>query len=126
MDQFTLDTFILFVHDINRIKPFYIDLLGFKIVESYGDNWLLLDAGNAKIGLHKIGAEGLDSAASKEVIHNTKMVFSILSELEVVRQKFVEAGIVMKEIQHWDGYDYRVCDGLDPEGNVFQLKQYIH
>jgi len=29
----------------------------------------------------------------------------------------------MREIKTFDGYAYWLCDGQDPEGNVFQLKQ---
>jgi hypothetical protein len=29
----------------------------------------------------------------------------------------------VKEITTFDNYDYWLCDGEDPEGNVFQLRQ---
>jgi hypothetical protein len=29
----------------------------------------------------------------------------------------------MQEVTTFDGYDFWLCDGKDPEGNVFQIKQ---
>jgi hypothetical protein len=29
----------------------------------------------------------------------------------------------MREIKTFDNYEYWLCDGEDPEGNVFQLKR---
>jgi hypothetical protein len=29
----------------------------------------------------------------------------------------------MQQIKTFENYDYWLCDGADPEGNIFQLKQ---
>ena len=33
------------------------------------------------------------------------------------------AGVSMLELKRYDGFAYLLCDGEDPEGNVFQLSQ---
>ena len=40
-----------------------------------------------------------------------------------MRQQLIKDNVLIKEVISFDNYDYWLCDGEDPEGNVFQLKQ---
>ena len=53
--ELTLDTIIIFVRDVDALRTFYVDILELDIVEELKSEWLLLQAGNCKIGLHKVG-----------------------------------------------------------------------
>ncbi len=93
--KLNLDTIILYVQNVDRLKFFYKDIFKLDIVEEYQSIWVLLKAGNGKIGLHKIGDQYLDK--SKEAFkfdNNTKIVFEIYEDIKKVK-----------------------------EGNIFQLKQ---
>ena len=84
---------------------------------------MLLNAGNAKIGLHKIGAPYLAQIKSGyKFDNNTKIVFEIDSDIELARDELISKNIQMREIKTFDNYPFWMCDGTDPEGNVFQLK----
>jgi hypothetical protein len=50
-------------------------------------------------------------------------VFSVPSGLNALRDKLVAAGVNMRELKRYEGFPYLLCDGEDPEGNVFQLSQ---
>lgn len=122
--QMTLDTIIIFVQNIENLRSFYIEGLGMEIIEDQQPEWLLLGAGACKVGLHKIGDAYLDS--TKEPItfdNNVKISFEIFEDIHTVRSQFIDMGILMKEVKTFDNYDYWLCDGEDPEGNVFQLKE---
>lgn len=55
--------------------------------------------------------------------NNTKLIFEIETSIKEVRKEFLAKSIEMREIKTFENYDYWLCDGIDPEGNVFQLKK---
>ena len=118
------DSIIMFVEDVEKLKLFYVDTLKLEIVEELPAEWLLLKAGNSNIGLHKIGNEYLDNSEGELKFHsNTKIVFETDEDIHQLREQLLSKGIKLKEIKTFDNYAYWLCDGEDPEGNVFQLKQ---
>lgn len=119
-----LDTIIMFVKNIDTLKQFYVDTLKLEIVEEFKSEWLLLKAGNCKIGLHKIGEQYLDANKDSFTIdNNTKIVFEIDENIYEVREQLVKKNVVLQNVKTFDNYDFWLCDGEDPEGNIFQLKQ---
>ena len=120
----SLDTIILYVHNVENLKSFYSQTFGFSIIDEYGSLWALLEAGQGKIGLHKIGEQYLDkNKGSFKFNNNTKIVFEIHEDIAQVRTHLISQNIAMRDIKTFDDYDFWLCDGEDPEGNVFQLKQ---
>jgi predicted enzyme related to lactoylglutathione lyase len=119
-----LDTIIIFVQDIGKLKNFYVGLLGLEIMEEKESTWLLLKAGKANIGLHKIGESYSNNDAQlSKTDSNTKIVFGVDEDMYKLREYLLSQNVAMKEVQTFPNYDFMVCDGQDPEGNVFQLKQ---
>lgn len=118
-----LDTIIIFVKGLESLKDFYVDVLGLEIIEETPDQWLLLGAGGCNLGLHQIGEEYLDeSNEDTKYETNTKIVFEIDGDIHVLRNDLLSKNVTIKEVMTWDNYPYLLCDGEDPEGNVFQLK----
>jgi catechol-2,3-dioxygenase len=110
------------VQNVDRLKSFYVDLLNLEIVEESTSEWLLLKAGHCHIGLHKIG-EQYSSEEAFKFDNNTKLVFDVSEDLYAAREPLVQENTHMQEIKTFDGYPFFLCDGEDPEGNVFQLRQ---
>jgi catechol-2,3-dioxygenase len=52
-----IDTIIIFVRDVDKLKSFYTGILHLDIIEESKSEWLLLKAGNCHIGLHRIGSQ---------------------------------------------------------------------
>lgn len=122
--QFNVDTIILYVQDLERLTSFYTQIFKFDIIEAYPSSWVLLNAGNAKIGLHQAGRQWLDkNKVASGTNSNTKIVFELNEDINRVRGHLIDQQVSMGEIKTFDNYDYWLCDGEDPEGNVFQLKQ---
>lgn len=118
-----VDSILLFVQNIDNLKAFYVTLLGLEVVEEIPTTWLLLNAGTCTIGLHKIGAAYRDENQEEfKFDNNTKIVFEVEGDLSAYRENLLSNNIKLGEIMSWDTYPYWVCDGEDPEGNIFQLK----
>lgn len=119
-----LETIIIFVQNVDKLKKFYVDIFGFEIIEETPSQWLLLKAGNCNIGLHKISQEYLEeNQAAFKFDNNTKIVFETEDDIHTLRQELLSKDVKIKEIMTWENYDYWLCDGEDPEGNVFQIKK---
>lgn len=119
-----LDSVILYVQDVDNLKKFYQHNFQFPVVEEYGTVWALLDAGSVKIGLHQMGAEYLAKIEpGYKFDSNTKIVFEIEQDIHLVRNDLIREQVLMREVKTFDNYDFWLCDGEDPEGNIFQLKQ---
>ena len=74
--KLNLDTIILFVQNVDKLRSFYVDTLKLEIIEETNSAWLLLKAGNCNIGLHKIGDEYQENSKGEVRFHNnTKIVF---------------------------------------------------
>ena len=119
-----LDCIIIFGQNIDRLKRFYIDILKLSLVEEIISEWVLLDAGNCRIGLHKVGkAFRQEKAPDFKVSNNTKLIFMVDEDIVELRNSLLHQNVTIREIKTFDNYDFWICDGEDPEGNVFQLKQ---
>lgn len=122
--KLNLNTIILYVQDVKTLKAFYCGSLHLEVVEEDGDGWALLRAGGGYIGLHKAGNEYLEKmAAGYQFDNNAKIVFEMDGDIHAVRAELLARQVAMREIKTYDNYGYWLLDGVDPEGNVFQLKQ---
>lgn len=116
-----LNSFILFVDDVELLQQFYTTTLGFQLLET-SPGWVLLDAGGVTIGLHQVG-EAYRNSETQAGETNTKMVFETSEDLHQLREQLLQRQVVLGELKTFPNYPYWLCDGKDPEGNVFQLKQ---
>jgi hypothetical protein len=84
----------------------------------------VLQAGHCELALHKAGEDYVSSdAISSRLNNNAKLVFAVYGDIEVYRAKLIANGTPMGEIKSYPGFTGPLCDGTDPEGNVFQLSQ---
>ncbi|WP_223599763.1 VOC family protein [Chryseobacterium sp. GVT01B] len=117
-----LGTIILYVKNVQLLRNFYVEHFNLKVIEE-DPIWVLLDAGGVHIGLHKIGDQYLENIEAGYLFdNNTKLVFEIDIDIESARNVLVSKNIQMREIKTFENYPFWLCDGTDPEGNVFQLK----
>lgn len=121
----SLDSFILFVQDVDLLKHFYVDAFSMEVVEEYPSEWVLLTCGQGKLGLHRVGPEYRDADhAGSGSVNNCKIVFVTGEDIHAFREALLLKHTVMREVKSFDNYPFWICDGEDPEGNVFQVKQH--
>ena len=113
---------ILFVRDVARLQSFYQEHFGFRVVEEIDKEWTVLMAGHIELALHLVG-QPFRTAPTASIPSNAKLVFTVDSGLAELRTKLESAGVSVGEVKRYPGFAYSLCDGQDPEGNVFQLSQ---
>jgi predicted enzyme related to lactoylglutathione lyase len=113
---------ILYVRDVTLLKTFYQTHFGLPVIEEIPGEWAVLDAGGVELALHRVGA-AYRSAGPGGSQSNAKLVFSIDSGLDALSQSLALSGVKMRGPKRFEGFPYLLCDGEDPEGNVFQLSQ---
>lgn len=112
---------ILYVQDVEHLKHFYQTHLALELSEEISGEWVVLKAGAMELALHRVGPAYRESLITTGTQSNSKLVFTIDAGLEAVREAMLSAGVIMQQIKRYEGFPYAMCDGVDPEGNVFQL-----
>ena len=118
-----LDTIMIFVDDFEKMSHFYQHILGFAVLEETPLVWMLLSAGNAKIGLHKTGEAFAIRSADDTGSSNTKIVFETTDNIHKVHANLLAKSVSVEAVTSFDNYPYLLFMGRDPEGNVFQVIQ---
>jgi len=105
---------VLFAADVPRLRDFYRDQLGLAVL-SDEPGFLRLDAGGAVLALHALPGE-TDGRERLDSYH--KLCFHA-DDVEAERARLIAAGIKMRDVVRFGAVT--LCDGVDPEGNVFQI-----
>lgn len=121
--QICMNRIILYVHDVTRLKEFYGTHFGFRVSEEIAGEWAVLQAGQIELALHRVGRAYRTAQPVTTTRSNAKLVFTIESGLPELRAYLEKEGVIVGEIKRYPGFSYSLCDGRDPEGNVFQLSK---
>jgi catechol 2,3-dioxygenase-like lactoylglutathione lyase family enzyme len=115
---------ILFARDVAKLRAFYEGVLGLAVVDETPDgDWVRLDAGGAGLALHAIPksiAKNITIADPPKPRADAplKLAFHADDPGEE-RKRLLALGVTMREVKRFG--DVAFCDGVDPEGNVFQI-----
>ena len=119
-----LNRVILYVQNVDRLATFYQQVFGFPLVEEIKGEWAVLDAGPCQLALHRVGhAYRVADADSWQVESNAKLVMTVDRPLADLHAELIAKGVPMGKIKSYPPLTGRLCDGKDPEGNVFQLAE---
>jgi len=120
----SLDRVILYVQDVERLETFYRDAFGLSVVEEIKGEWAVLRVGACELALHRVGEPyRVADSSDWNVDSNVKLVISVTRDLGELRAELIHKGVPMRNIKSYPGLTGPLCDGTDPEGNVFQLAQ---
>ncbi|MGU8078886.1 VOC family protein [Burkholderia pyrrocinia] len=117
---------ILYVRDVALLKAFYQRYFDLPVIEEIDGEWVVLDAGAIELALHRAGPAFRQAASSVQAnadASTMKLVFSIDADIDAHRDRLARDGVTVRDLKRYDGFAYRMYDGLDPEGNVFQVMQ---
>ncbi|ALX14854.1 lactoylglutathione lyase [Burkholderia cepacia JBK9] len=119
---------ILYVQNVTLLKTFYQRYFELPVIEEINGEWVVLDAGAIELALHLAGpafrhATAPAPASAKADTSNVKLVFRIDAGIDAHRDRLARDGVTVRDLKRFDGFPYAMYDGIDPEGNVFQVMQ---
>lgn len=127
---------VIYTADCERLAAFYIAVIGFRECER-GTEYVVLEDVTTQLVLLRTDDETNAAAAGAMAITRRadagqaprrseaaiKLVFRVPS-IEAARAAAANVGGRINAARHeWRFGAYRVCDGLDPDGNVIQLRE---
>lgn len=119
-----LSRIILYVHDVERLSEFYRQAFALPLVQHIPGEWAVLKAGACELALHRVGAAYRSNSNGSSGEHsNAKIVLAIDRPIAEMREALIALGVPVGELKQYPGLTGRLCDGRDPEGNVFQLAE---
>ena len=127
---------VIYTANCDRLAAFYVAVIGFRECERKPDYVVLEDATvqlvllRAADPVHAASAGAAAAAppvdagqAPRRSEASIKPVFRVAS-IEAARAAAASAGGSINAARHeWRFGAHRVCDGLDPDGNVIQLRE---
>ncbi|EDT38748.1 VOC family protein [Burkholderia ambifaria] len=117
---------ILYVRDVALLKAFYQRYFALPVIEEIDSEWVVLDAGAVELALHLAGPTFRRTAvpaSAKADSSTVKLVFRIDADIDTHRDRLARDDVTVRDLKRYDGFPYRMYDGIDPEGNVFQVMQ---
>jgi predicted enzyme related to lactoylglutathione lyase len=117
----------IYAKDLDRLARFYESLLGMARLHAT-DELVVLESQQIQLVVHRIPphiAAGIVIGSPPVRRENTalKFFFTVPSLSEARAAAAQLGGEVMSE--QWQGPGFLVCNAMDPEGNVFQVRETI-
>ena len=114
---------VVFAADVARVATFYRTVFRMRHLE--GDaTYVVLERDGFQLTVHGLRGESTASGATREDTY-VKLCFPVDSIDYVRREATALGGEVWPAEREWesDTRGFRACDGRDPEGNVFQVRE---
>jgi predicted enzyme related to lactoylglutathione lyase len=118
---------VLYAAEISRLAEFYTATLGLN-VKDRDETHVVLESDAFQLVVlrhHRHGADPAEIAVPPVRRSNAafKPVFFVKSIADVRAAAESHGGMFNAASKEWVFRGWRVCDGLDPEGNVFQVRE---
>ena len=118
---------VIFARDIDTLARFYRETAEMTEVHRDSDHVVLNEDG-FQVVVHAIPkqiAATIEITSPPEVREETPIKICLpVSNIERARAKAAElGGNIGPKSKEWAAWGFRACDGCDPEGNVFQVRE---
>ena len=108
------------VHDVDRAKEFYRDVLGFKFLFEF-PGLAFFDADGVRLMLGKADRPEIEPPGS--ILYY--FVSDLIGAHKFLEEKGVEIMIAPRVVAPLPDYDLWISDYKDPEGNIFALMSEV-
>lgn len=117
---------VVFVKQLERMTAFYREVAMLAPMQQE-DGYAVLESGSLQLVVHAIAphiAATFEISAPPQVREeaSVKLVFPVADLAVARRAAAAHGGRLLPPENEWIWQGFRVCDGIDPEGNVFQLR----
>lgn len=118
---------VLYAKDVARLRPFYENVLELEVETTASDHVILASPAFrlfiVAIPAHIASSIQIGEPPALRSESPTKLVFSTRSIAGARATARGYGGDVLPAEREWEFEGNRLCDGNDPEGNVFQLRE---
>lgn len=117
----------MFAKDVQKLAHFYKEVVG--MAEVHGDeDHVVLDEGGFQLVIHGIPkaiAASLTISEPPRVRKDTpiKVCLPVTNIAQARERAAALGGEVGPTSEEWQARGFTACDGFDPEGNVFQVRE---
>lgn len=120
----TISRIILFVADIDSMTRFYSDAIGLAVVDDSDPGFVVLGGSGCDLALHRIPVEivGEGSRELPRQDSHAKIAFRS-DDVAADRLRLIGQRVPMREMHRYGTVEF--CDGIDPEGNIFQISSRV-
>lgn len=120
---------VIFAKDIRKVAVFYEQLVSLSVTHAEPGH-IVLESDTLQLVIHGIPKKIADSihiATPPAVREETpiKLFFPVASLADARIRAEQLGGQLGPSKKEWEAREFRACDGHDPEGNVFQLRQNV-
>lgn len=115
---------VVFVDDVANVAAFYRAVAGMTAIVA-DERHVVLEAAGFQLTIHALpGSEqGTSGPYPTRPDSYIKLCFPV-ADIAAARSAAAKLGGEVWPMDHeWEARGFRACDGRDPEGNVFQLRQ---
>lgn len=118
---------VVFAKDIDTLTAFYREVLSMSIAVA-DQRHVVLDAERFQLVIHGIPpaiAMGIAISNPPQIREDIpiKLCLPVASIATARARARAFGGMVWPADQEWQAGNFRACDGYDPEGNVFQVRE---
>jgi hypothetical protein len=122
-----LPSVVLFVADVERVAAFYQGVAAMQRVAA-GAEHELLESPGFQLVIHRLRGEPeptRDENGSPLVREDAYSKLCLpVDAIAAARSRALSLGGYLRPPEdEWQARDFRACDGHDPEGNVFQVRE---
>ncbi|HEX7637573.1 MAG TPA: VOC family protein [Burkholderiaceae bacterium] len=118
---------IVYAKDLDRLARFYAEVAGLEIVHRVEDHAVLESATFELVVVAIPAATAARIVIARPPARREATAFKLafpVADLEAARTAAAAAGgAIDPPAKEWRFQGLRVCDGIDPEGNVIQLRE---
>ena len=118
---------VLYAKDLRRLVDFYAAVAGLQ-VQSMEDGFAVLGAQPSRLVIVRVPSHiantiEIETPPVQREDTPIKLVFGV-ADFAAARQSALDRGGAVNGVEReWSFGDAGVCDGRDPEGNIFQLRR---
>lgn len=126
MPQLPHPAAVLFCADVARLTRFYTVVAEMRDVDG-DDHHRVLESNGFQLIVHAIRGEPESAAVGDAIPAREDSYIKVCLPVASLAAARARAGTLGGRLQpvdrEWQARGFRACDGVDPEGNVFQLRE---
>ena len=119
---------VFYAKDVHRVAEFYSAVLGLK-EEARDKDHVVLESPAFQLVVLQIPSDiastiEITVPPKRRAMAAVKPVFFVPSMADIRASVETFGGVMNSSDKEWSFQGFKVCDGLDPEGNVIQFREH--